>query len=102
MMLAVMTIVTGRFPPPVKETFQHIRSIQELVSPRVYQQAQRAEKQRFELINSLDQSSPANPDNQGNSAEESILQQKIKALEFENLSLKSKLDNCTAPIRQSR
>ncbi len=93
MTLAILTLATGQFPPPFAQIWQNIRGMQELISPHQLAEAQRDQQQREALIRSLEGS--------GETKDPEMMQKKIKALEFEVLSLRSKLDNCTATIPQS-
>jgi hypothetical protein len=99
-MLVQLSVLTGKFPPPVNESIQAVQSFQETLDPKNLQQMKEQARARQGFIDSIGTDnlienfevplrSPVEAE-----VSEADLQKEIKNLKYENMVLRSRLDNC--------
>jgi hypothetical protein len=102
-MSGIVSLATGKFPPPFKEVYQNIRGAQASLNiAGSTSQLAKAKADQQKTLNALEQESEFQP-NQRSVAQESpenLDQQKIKQLEYEVALLKAKLAHSQWEFRQ--
>lgn len=105
-MLIILTLATGKFPPPILETWENLKTLQkELGSAKNLQQLARSRQEQKQILSSLEhldepyKKSPSLPKTQTSEPVQHIdvdlsLDDKVKALEWQNKALTERLIKC--------
>jgi len=102
-MCSVVSLATGKFPPPIKEVYQNIRGAQASLNiANSTAQFARAKEDQQKVLDALDQASDVSADQRSVARDFNRVspQEKIKELEYEVALLKAKLARAQWEVRQ--
>ncbi len=90
-----LSLATGEFPPPLKESIGALKTLQEAADPKKMQVMVKAKKEREMFLETMSLDNFTVPMESTPEISPEELLADIKSLKYENMLLKSRLDNCT-------
>ena len=90
-----LSLVTGQFPPPVQESIGALKTLQEASDPKALQAMIQQKKERDMFLDTLSLDNFIVPMEAAPVISSDDLLADNKSLKYENMLLKSRLDNCT-------
>jgi hypothetical protein len=90
-----LSLATGQFPPPVQESIVALKTLQEASDPKALQMMVQKKKEREMFLDTLSLDGFQVPMESAPVFSPEDLWTDNRSLKYENMLLKSRLDNCT-------